>query len=244
MKKIIYLIFSLFTVGCAATSKYPITKFSTTLNQNMATAIKKGNIQKIEQLAKKVNLNEVHYDGMTFLFYAMHTKQKESISTLIKLGANPMQYDRTFGSPLIAAVRSNTAETLKVMLDAGASPDSLDDEGTSLVCYAAQISSMETLKLLVARGADLDLVDPELKYTALYEAMCSRLYGNAIFLINSGARVDIVTKFGATIGYCVQEDLIEVHPKDETYKQLLIIKQLITERGVKFPAKPPYCLRN
>lgn len=209
----------------------------------MATAIKKGDVQTIQQLAKKVKLNEVHYEDMTFLLYAMHTNKKESITTLIQLGANPMQYDSELGSPLILAARSDSSDLLKVMLDAGADPNAVDDGGTPIICYAAPIDSMETLKLLVDRGANLDKGHPRLKYTALYEARCSQAYKNVIFLIKSGARVDIATKVGVTMGYCVEADLENFQPKDKEYKQLLIIKQLLIERGIKFPAEVPAHLR-
>lgn len=209
----------------------------------LARAIDRGDIEAIRSLSPNVAINRVHRQGMTLLFYALTTKQHAAVSELIKVGANPKQVDKELGSPLDVAVQAKESSSLASILDAGVSPNEVNSWGTPLLFTAACLDSEENLKLLVSRKANLDATDKNLARTAVYEAVSKQCYGQAAYLVEHGARVDVTTVNGVTLAYSVQWDLEHHKPEAPGYEKLIMLKQLMQERGIKFPADPPPLVR-
>ena len=209
----------------------------------LARAIDANDKQAIRRLSPQVEINRVHRQGMTLLFYALTAKQHAAVTQLIKAGANPKQVDKELGSPLDLAVQAKESKSLESILDAGVSPNETNSWGTPLLFTAACLDSEENLKLLVARKADLDATDKNLGRTAVFEAVSGRCYDQATYLIEHGAKTDVTTVNGVTLAYSVQWGL--EHHKSGTpgFEKLTKIKRLMEDRGIKFPADPPPVVR-
>jgi ankyrin repeat protein len=209
----------------------------------LARAIDRSDAEAIRRLSPQVEINRVHRQGMTLLFYALTTKKHSAVTELIKAGANPKQVDKELGSPMDLAVQAKESKSLESILDAGVSPNATNSWGTPLLFTAACLDSEENLKLLVARKADLDATDKNLGRTAVFEAVSKRCYDQAAYLIEHGAKVDVTTVNGVTLAYSVQWDL--EHHKSGTpgFEILTKLKRLMHDRGIKFPADPPPVVR-
>jgi len=209
----------------------------------LAHAINKNDAEAIRRLSPQVEINRVHRQGMTLLFYALTAKKHVAVTELIKAGANPKQVDKELGSPLDLAVQAKDAKSLESILDAGVSPDETNSWGTPLLFTAVCLDSEENMKLLVARKADLDATEKSLGKTAIFEAVSKRCYDQAAYLIEQGAKVDVATLKGLTLAYSIQWDL--EHHKSGTlgFEKLTRLKRLMQERGIKFPADPPPVVR-
>ena len=209
----------------------------------LARAINRSDAEAIRRLAPHVEINRVHRQGMTLLFYALTTKQHAAVTELIKAGANPTQVDKELGSPLDLAVQAKESKSLASILEAGVSPNATNSWGTPLLFTAACLDSEENLKLLVARKADLDATDKNLGRTAVYEAVSKRCYDQAAYLIEHGAKVDVTLVDGMTLSYAIQWRLERNKPETAGFEKLGKLKRLLEERGVKFPADPPPVVR-
>jgi len=209
----------------------------------LAIAINRNDSDAIRRLSPKVEINRVHRQGMTLLFYALTAKKHAAVTELIKVGANPAQIDKELGSPLDLAVQAKESLSLESILDAGVSPNAINSWGTPLLFTAACLDSTENLQLLVARKADLDATDKNLNRTAVFEAVSKRCYDQACYLIEQGAKVDVTTVNGLTLAYSVQWDLEHHKAGSPGFEKLTKLKRLIQERGINFPADPPPVVR-
>lgn len=207
-------------------------------------AIRRNDLEAIRSLSPRADLNQVHRQGMTLLFYAVTAQQHSAITELIKHGANPHQIDRELGSPLDVAVQAKDSKTLKAILDGGVSPNTTNSWGTPLLFTAACLDSEENLKLLVSLKANLDAKDSNLGRTAVYEAVSKGCYDQAAYLIEHGARVDVTTVNGVTLAYSVQWDMERQVPGTPESQKLLRLKRMLQERGIAFPADPPPVVRS
>jgi hypothetical protein len=210
---------------------------------DLANAIDSGDAVEIRRRANGLDLNAVHKDRMTFLFYAINTKRLAAITELVKAGANPQQVDKQLGSPLDLAVRLEDSQVLKAMLDGGVSPDARNSWGNPLLFSAACLDSMDSLRLLVERKANLNAKDQGLGRTAASEALSAHCYDHVEFLIEHGADVKVTLVNGVTLSYSLQRQLERQHVGTPAFKKLTKIKRLMQDRGVKFPADPPPVVR-
>jgi len=92
----------------------------------LAIAINRNDSDAIRRLSPKVEINRVHRQGMTLLFYALTAKKHAAVTELIKVGANPAQIDKELGSPLDLAVQAKESLSLESILDAGVSPNAIN----------------------------------------------------------------------------------------------------------------------
>lgn len=205
----------------------------------LARAIDANDADRIRRLSPQVDLNRLHKQDMTFLFYALLSKRHAAVTALIKSGANPKQVDKELGSPLDLAVQASESKSLESILDGGIGPNERNSWGTPLLFTAACLDSEENLRLLVARKADLDATDKDIGRTAVFEAVSKRCYDQAIYLIENGARTDVTTVNGLTLAYSVQWDLERHSAGSPGFEKLARLKRLMEERGIKFPAASP-----
>ena len=92
----------------------------------LAIAINRNDSDAIRRLSPQVEINRVHRQGMTLLFYALTAKKHAAVTELIKVGANPAQIDKELGSPLDLAVQAKESLSLESILDAGVSPNAIN----------------------------------------------------------------------------------------------------------------------
>jgi ankyrin repeat protein len=205
----------------------------------IARAVRQGNAAAIKGRATSVDLNQIHKQDMTLLFYALLSKEYRSVTELVKAGANPQQIDPELGSPLDFAVRLEESNALAAILDAGTSPNATNSWGTPLLFTAACQDTTNNLQLLAQRKANLDAKDSGLGRTAVFEAFSKLCYDQVEYLIEQGATVDITLVNGVTFAYSLESRLKRQKPGSVAYDKLLEIKRLTEVRGIRFPAEPP-----
>eukprot|EP00435_Cladocopium_sp_Y103_P026970 s1639_g6.t1 len=99
----------------------------------------------------------------------------------------PSEQGRT---PLHVAAEGGDLEIVKILLERGANKNvATTDEGMTALSCAARFGRLEVVKCLVEAGADKDAMTPEGK-TAFVVAIENRRLEVAMFLANSGAKVD------------------------------------------------------
>jgi uncharacterized protein len=226
-------------------SNYPAAKFFKGDQLALANAVEKEDIAAIERLAKSVDLNRPGNEDMTLLYFAMLERKYQAIATLIKLGANPEQQVPGIGQPISMAVRMKEPKLLKAMLDAGANPNAKDAEsrgGTPILFEATDDDNIESLNLLLAAGANPNAKDT-LGQTATYGAVNGSSFFAARTLIDRGTAVDVTSKNGLTFAWVVHKEIERQQKNPDQLKRIAAIKELMMQRGIKFPPDPPQVVR-
>jgi ankyrin repeat protein len=112
-------------------------------------------LQRVDSLPKLVgDPNQKLKDtGMTLLEYAVYWGKSESVSVLLRLGADPNVYTHR---PLLMEVRE--IAVFRELLEYGAHPDVQDDYGRTALMVAP---STEFVRELLYRGAEVELTDKQ-----------------------------------------------------------------------------------
>lgn len=240
MKRLIYLfalLFNLLSCGAVGSTCEPKRYFQGDAIK-LAEAIRREDVVSIPILAKGLDLNAAHRDGMTFLFYAMNCNKPKAIGPLILAGADPFQVTEDLGSPLDAAVRWRTPEFLEAMLNSGVSVNALNSWKTPLIFATVNLKSLDNLKLLVSRGADINITDSNLGRSPIYDALASASFDAVDYLLEKGARVDQTLVTGKSLATLLEFMISRATPNSAAGKKLLHLKEVMMARGVKFPVAP------
>jgi uncharacterized protein len=235
------------TASCGARNKmmqksYPADKFFTGSALQLAQAIDAENLATIDQLSKTVDLNRPGIEDMTLLYYAMQGRKLQSLAALIKLGANPEQEVPGIGKPIDMAVRMQEPPVLKAMLDAGANPNAKNKAGTPILFEAAFDENINSLALLLAANANVNAQD-SLGQTAIFQANRLSSFHAVKMMIDRGAKTDVVDKRGLTFAWSVHKEVGRQAQNPEQLARITAIKNLMMQRGIKFPPDPPQVVR-
>lgn len=123
----------------------------------------------------------------------------DSISTLIRAGANVNARILGDGSPLIAAARSGHVEAVRLLLDRGADPNLIVRGDGSPIIMAAREGHIEIVDLLLSRDAVVDQVAPD-DENALIQASAEGHLSVVTLLVERGADVNRRVWAGGTAG--------------------------------------------
>ncbi|UJR62519.1 ankyrin repeat domain-containing protein [Dickeya zeae] len=206
---------------------------------NVLSSIQKGDEAAArQQLAQGVNLNVLGAEGITPLLWLMMQQDQAGARLALKLGANPNFRTGTGTTAVNMAAGAKSPEWLKMMLDAGGDPNSLDHNKVPALFSAINEERWADIKLLVERGADMNLTDGQKTTSAHYAAYINQ-YEIAYWLIEHGANVNTYSATGASLAWTVEDSLSLMDHRSPHYPWALKVKQLLQQRGIKFPPLSP-----
>ena len=116
-----------------------------------------------EEKTKQVdNLEKKNQKGESKLHVACNKGTVETVSELLRLGANPNSQDHAGWTPLHDVVAANRLDLAKVLLGAEANPSvPSTEERITPLHDAVESGEVEMVRLLVSYGADRDKKDKE-----------------------------------------------------------------------------------
>ncbi|AJC65738.1 ankyrin repeat domain-containing protein [Dickeya zeae] len=206
---------------------------------NVLSSIQKGDEAAArQQLSQGVNLNVLGAEGITPLLWLMMQQDKAGARLALKLGADPNFRTGTGSTAVNMAAGAKSPEWLKMMLDAGGDPNSLDHNKVPALFSAINEERWADIKLLVERGADVNLTDGQKTTSAHYAAYINQ-YEIAYWLIEHGANINTYSATGASLAWTVEDSLSLMDHSSPHYPWALKVKQLLQQRGIKFPPLSP-----
>lgn len=217
---LLQLMFSLLTLQACDDMKkiHPEDYFSGSQLQ-LAQAIEDGNVDEVEKLSTRTDLNKPGEKDLTLLYYALSEASKKDVnrlnimSVLVKHGANPLQYVVDMG-----AVATNTAGYadpvfFKALIKGGMDKNARF-ESTPIIFYATNEKAFPTLKYLVEIGTDVNAKD-SLGQTAIFEGMYGRQYDQVEYLLHHGAHANVTDVNNVTFNQLLDK-IISNTNKDNT----------------------------
>ncbi|MEQ4511719.1 MAG: ankyrin repeat domain-containing protein [Dickeya sp.] len=191
------------------------------------------------QLAQGLNLNIQGKEGITPLLWLIYeTQDKDAVRLALKLGADPNFRTGTGTMAVNMAAGAKSPEWLKMMLDAGGDPNSLDHNKVPALFNAIAEERWADIKLLVERGADVNVVDGPGRNSAHYAAYLNK-YDVTYWLIEKGADIHPYDATGSNLAWTVEDSLSLMDHSSPYYPWALKVKQLLQQRGIKFPPLSP-----
>lgn len=224
-------------------STYPAAKYFTGPLLPLAQAIEDDDHSALEerliQAPGKGHQND-EQEGMTLLLYAMMNRRKDAMQVLLKHGVNPNQStqlgeNKLQVQPVGAAAVGEDVDLLKILLDHKGNPNSRYNDEPALFA-AAVAERYDQMRLLLERGADINATAPDGRTAVIALADYAR-FDQVSYLIKRGADINKADNHGATLAFAVQDRYVS--PTLDAYKQQQLVKQMLTERGIKFPVPHP-----
>jgi len=204
----------------------------------LAHAIEKGDVNTIRQSAAKLDINQPHGRGMTFLSWAFAHLNYESAEALVALKANP--HIETEGvSPFGWTMDMDEIRWLKLLVNSGANINSKGGD-TPLWFSTIYSGNWEHFDYLLSEGVDVNAASKNGR-TAIFVLTTFEQYGRVLKLIDKGADIEVVTTGDTSFAYQVQRNPVENdHP--EYVNRVKVIK-LLEQKGISFPVLSPKEIR-
>ena len=215
----------------------------------LAKAIRKNNVDSLKFVVQKyaIDLNKPGNGGMTFLLWSCSHRHLEATRALLELGADPnqnivvgKQVNDTYQLVSLLA-EGDQYDLLNLVLDHGGDPNSLHGSQPALHCAIdndkdRDSGKFDNMLLLIDKGADINRVDHS-GYTPVMYAASANQYIAVEILLNKGATITNVGRLGLTLPHIVEMRLEELkdQPTHTYYLQILQVKRMLEQRGVKFP---------
>lgn len=106
-------------------------------------------------------------------------------------------------SPLAQAIGRKDTAALARLLDAGADPNQVDPKSGNTPLGDVN-KDPEMVRILVDHGADIDRIQPD-GTTPVVRFIGTRQWESAVYLIEKGANLDVVNKYGVSVDYYLNE---------------------------------------
>ncbi|MBP2850959.1 ankyrin repeat domain-containing protein [Dickeya oryzae] len=191
------------------------------------------------QLAQGLNLNIQGKEGITPLLWLIYeTQDKDAVRLALKLGADPNYKDGSGDSAVNRVSGARDPDWLRMVLDAGGNPNSIGRLGQPALFSAIGEERWADIKLLVERGADVNIVDGPGRNSAHYAAYLKK-YDVTYWLIEKGADIHPYDATGSNLAWTVEDSLSLMDHNSPHYPWALKVKQLLQQRGIKFPPLSP-----
>lgn len=179
-------------------------------------------------------------DGMTLLLYAMMNQREDAMQVLLKHQVNPNQNtllgeNKLQVQPVGAAAGGENAGILKILLDHGGDPNSRYNDEPALFA-TIKGDHYDYMRLLLNHRADINATN-NYGETLMMALANQNQFEQIAYLVKRGADIHKPDRHGATLAFAVQDAYIS--PTLEAYKQQQVVKQLLAERGIKFPVPHP-----
>lgn len=190
-------------VGCSIDSKPSVLEAKLTGEEHQKLvldtkrAILNLDINLVDKLTSKIDVNRLLPDDSSLLAWAVETQEPILVRLLLDKGAmTQIANDNRFG-PLIQACRYGNSEIISDLLDDGANPNSKIEDGTSAFHLCAGSTTTELLAKMVSQGAKIKAAN-EYGQTALMWAANLGNVENVNYLVKNGANINQQTKEGYT----------------------------------------------
>lgn len=206
--------------------------------------IRKGNESAArEALAQGVKLNVHSTEGITPLqWLILETQDKQAVTLGLKLGADP-NFKNGYGNAAINMVPGfKDPDWLRIILDAGGDPNLLDNSGHPPIYGAINEERWADMELLLERGANINQLDNINRNSALYASYLNK-YEIVYWLMERGAKTDVYDKTGSDLATNVYESESIVSKNSRQRPWLMKVKQVLEQKGVKFPPPSPQEVR-
>jgi uncharacterized protein len=245
------LFFSLVAASCGAkdrsmSKKYPAEQFFSGVQLELAEAIRAEDLGEIDRLAKQADLNRPGKEDMTLLFYAMQERKLKAVTRLVQLGADEEQEVPGIGQPISMAVRMKEPKVLKAILDGGGNPNAKSREergGTPILEEAVDHDNLESLQLLLDAGAHVNAKD-RLGQTPIFRASNVSSFDAMKMLIDKGADISVIDGGGVSFAWVVHKEYQrQQNGLPDQKRKITAIRDLIIQRGIRFPPDPPQVVR-
>lgn len=216
----------------------------------LAQAIHDGDLNRVQQLAPKTDLNAPGAKNTTLLSYAVQeivpvkndasNTRYQIISALLKNGADPKAPVGASGGTVVdVALRADTPNLLRVLLDGGLDPNWRPSGDTPMIFEVAENKLLPQLKLLVEHKANVNLRD-SLRTTAIFDATSLQQWDAVDYLLAHGADPKVVDETGVSYGWVLQNTL-EKHttPDSPARARIDAIRRKIVAAGAPWPPVDP-----
>ncbi|WP_136526054.1 ankyrin repeat domain-containing protein [Geomonas ferrireducens] len=178
------------------------------------------------------------YNRLRPLHYAIAANNKDAVTVLVSVGADPELPALGYGRSFSFAMTLKNLEIFSFLLDLRPINTLSKDTMEYIIFGAARKSCWKCLQASLERGAPIDFPDGA-GYTVLMTAMDLQDYDMAEWLLQKGASIHIAPPSGVTPAYSVEFHLKKYIPGSPTYNKVLHLKEMMAERGAVFPAPSP-----
>ncbi|MBR8243341.1 ankyrin repeat domain-containing protein [Burkholderia multivorans] len=220
----------------------------------LAQAIHDGDLNRVQQLAPKTDLNAPGAKNTTLLSYAVQeivpvkndasNTRYQIISALLKNGADPKAPVGASGGTVVdVALRADTPNLLRVLLDGGLDPNWRPSGDTPMIFEVAENKLLPQLKLLIEHKANVNGRD-SLGKTALFEATMIQQWDTVDYLLAHGADPKISSELGVSYGWVLQNELKNhTAPDSPARARIDAIRRKIVAAGAPWPPVDPKAQR-
>ncbi|WP_092383267.1 ankyrin repeat domain-containing protein [Halopseudomonas salegens] len=223
---------------------YPASTFFEGHYLLLARAIERNDMAQLRQLAEGQDLSLKGEKDMDLMWFAIANENFDAIQTLVELGVNPdAQIAQGIGSALqFTFMKHDDTRYLKAMLDGGISPNHQHPR-QELMLQRGVFGGLEHVKLLLERGTHIDARD-SIGGTALHSATTSVEPDIAIYLVNQGADFNTYKTNGSSVSWSVYLSVQDMRPGNPIHTQFLELRDLMIEKGAKWPPDSPIEVRD
>jgi ankyrin repeat protein len=146
---------------------------------SLIDAVKAGNRAAVRTLVTRSTVNGSEADGMTALHWAVRADDLETVTLLLKAGANVSAANRYGITPLSLAATNGNAVITRALLTAGANANAPGPDGETVLMTAARAGSAGVVTALLERGVNVNAAEAWQGQTALMWAAAEN-HGAAI----------------------------------------------------------------
>jgi ankyrin repeat protein len=134
----------------------------TMTNTELFTLLHSNNLDKLQPLLTRDNVNSCDASGQSFLHNAVANLNVDAVRLLLRLGANPNALDRHGDTPLIYAASrhrhdlAKLCDITKLLIESGVDPNLKGNEGMTAIRWAVGNPSgdFRLVRLLLQYDAD------------------------------------------------------------------------------------------
>lgn len=139
-------------------------------------------------------VNTAQGDGMTALHWAAYQDHLDTVTQLLRAGADVNAGTRIGGiTPLLLASMNGDPGVTRALLDAGANANSANANGTTALMLAASSGNPDAIQVLLEHGAGVNTRESAHGQTALMFAAALNRSAAVKVLLNHGADPEIAT---------------------------------------------------
>ncbi len=207
--------------------------------QPLAKAVRQGNLTDIDQeLSRGLDVNVVGKEDMTLLMWAIVNKNKVSLAHLLKKGANPNFKDSQGTQPVGLAAGMDDIDYLRILLNNGGDPNSEDRGEKALIITVFALAKDHTY-LLLDKGANINAREVDTGHApAIIILANTNQFADVVKFMERGADIQLTDEYGSNLPYAVQS--ATPNTSMDAYKWQLRAKQMLVERGIRFPVPHPW----
>jgi uncharacterized protein len=208
----------------------------------LAKAVRNNDLSDIDDLvAKGLDINVVGKHGMTLVMWAIVTKNKKSLDYILKKGANPNYKDDQGTQPVGYVGLADDTDYLKILLDNGADPNGIDRGKYALIAGIMALN-YKTVYMLLDKGANINVRDKDGNSPAIIILAHLNQFEHVAKFMERGADINLVGDNEAPFAYSVQSST--PNKGTDGYEWQKKVKQMLVDRGVKFPVYLPYDVKD